>query len=505
MVDPDLFRQSSPFLRATPQFNLANTTPDLLKFQLLEQSNDPDAAPLSPLLMEAKFASHLEAALASNAVLVDDSESQSGTDGFSAASGASLPASAVLDRSGKFAAPNHLNLKVLIENSVFDMSKVASHTVLSLSKVKRLKTQIADQRDRRAYLQQRLATANAFCTTLLTGPAAPQRDVDPALLVKVMRQNAALALEYTAACAELERLETLLNNHNLACLVLGYVEDVKFAAPHSTLRPASPSPADSSHRLFEALFAHIAAAAAQKGVALPPFDADTAAEDAKISWAKQCVDALAGGPPATPVLTVGPLLMSGSVPDLRETSMLQDHSFLAASPYKSAKPASDRTVAEYKVALDDLRFSHQYFMKEYDYLKENALKTILEYRKKNAALEREVAAARQNAAQPRLESPETADAREREIARLRKEISLLKIDRVGDESPRGSAFSSQSLFLGDADDDENAVRPPKSSTSAGLLRKEFRKIVSEIHDRHEVEVAEERQLRRQLEEQLKRS
>lgn len=506
MVDPEIFMQSSPFLRAAPTFNLANTTSDLLKFQLQEQNRlQPQPEGLAPLLMEAKFAGHLEAALESNAVSVDDSVSQTGSDGFSAGSGASLPASAVLEPLCDFNAPNHLNLKVLIENSVFDVSKVGSHTVLSLDKVKRLKTRIADQRDRRAYLQQRLSAASAFCTTLLVGLAAPPRDVDPVLLVKVLRQNAALDQEYIAATTELEALEAQLKNHNLACLVLGYVEDVKMAAPHeASLLPATPSVADDSHRrLFEALFSHIASLAAQKGVNLPAFEGDSAALDTKIRWAQQCIDALSSGPAlVTTSLSLTAVLSSGTVPDLRETSMLQEHSFLAASPYKNIKPVAERTVAEYKVALDDLRFSHQYFMKEYEYLKENALKTILEYRKKNAALEREVAATRQSPSQPRVGSPEAADAKDQEIARLRKEISLLKIDRMGDKSPRSSAISLPSLFMGEAEEDEGVFRPAKAATSTGILRKEFRKIVSEIHDRHEVELAEERQLRRQLEVQL---
>lgn len=519
MVDPEIFMQNSPFLRAGPTFNLANTTPDLLKFQLQEQNrlhSKLDA--LAPLLMEAKFAGHLAAALESNVVSVDDSVSQSGSDSFSAASGASLPASAVLELLSGFDAPNHLNLKVLIENSVFDVSKVGSHTVLSLNKVKRLKARIADQRGHRAYLQQRLSAANAFCTTLLVGPAAPPRDVDPALLVKVMRQNAALEQEYIAATTELEDLETQLKNHNLACLVLGYVEDVKLAAPHEeTHLPTPTSTADESHRrLFEALFSHIASLAAQKGVNLPVFEGKTAAADdklasdaksamldAKIHWAQQCIDALSAAPLlVTTSLSLTAILSSGTAADLRDTSVLQDHSFLAASPYKNIKAPNERTIAEYKVALDDLRFSHQYFMKEYDYLKENALKTILEYRKKNAALEREVAAIRLSPSHPSVGSLKEADAKDQEISRLRKEISLLKIDHIGDKSPRSSTISSPSLFIGEGEEEESVFRPAKPSTSTGILRKEFRKIVSEIQDRHEVELAEERQLRRQLEKRL---
>lgn len=485
--------QNSPFLRAVPPFNLANTTPDLLKFQLQEQNRlSGKQNGLEPLLMEAKFACHLATALESNAVSVDDSVSLNGSDSFSADSSTSLPASAVLELLCGYEAPNHLNLRVLIENSVFDVSKVGSHTVLSLNKVKRLKARIADQREHRAYLQLRLSAASTFCSTLLADLAVAPRDVDTALLLKVMRQNAALELEYIAATTELEQLETQLKNHNLACLVLGYVEDVKLAAPHQETRlPMGALASDESNqRLFEALFSHIASLAAQKGITLPVFNNESSGMDAKIQWAQQCIDALS----AAPLQPLSAMLSAEIGLDLRDTSVLQEHSFLAASPYKNLKPATERTIAEYKVALDDLRFSHQYFLKEYDYLKENALKTILEYRKKNAALEREVAASRS----PSQLSPPATDAKDQEIARLRKEISLLKIDHIGEKSPVGSVMSSPSLFVGEGEED----RPAKASTSTGILRKEFRKIVSEIQDRHEVELAEERQLRRQLEKRL---
>ena len=115
----------------------------------------------------------------------------------------------------------------------------------------------------------------------------------------------------------------------------------------------------------------------------------------------------------------------------------------------------------------------------------------------------------------RLSQPsvEVVDAKDKEIARLRKEISLMKIDHMGSRSPRSSStLASPSLFWPDNDDDDTQLphsassfrSNTKSNTSTAILRKEFKKIVSEIQDRHEVELSEERHLRRQLEEKLQK-
>lgn len=513
MLDPEQFMQNSPFLRAHPNsYNLANTTSDLLKFQLQEQTRLDPLTSLTPLLMEekfeAKFAAHLDSALSTGAVSVDDSCSQN--DEFlrrDSDSGASSPASDVLEALCGSAAPNHLNLKVLIENSVFDVSKVG-HTVLSLGKVKLLKQKIADKREHKEYLQQRISTANSFCNTLLVGPSAKPADVDSDLLVKIIRQNIGLEQEFMDVTAELEALEDRLKNHNFACLVLGYVEDVKLSSNGTFGEKSSPAESLLQQRSFEALFSHIASVAVQKGVNLPAFDGASPSLDSKIQWAQKCIDTLFTTSSSSASTATAPsTALEATLPD---ASILQDHSFL--SPAKGPKMAPEKSIAEYKVALNDLRFSHQYFMKEYDYLKENSLKTILDYRKKNAALEKEIAMLRKS---NRLSQPsvEVVDAKDKEIARLRKEISLMKIDHMGSRSPRSSStLASPSLFWPDNDDDDTQLphsassfrSNTKSNTSTAILRKEFKKIVSEIQDRHEVELSEERHLRRQLEEKLQK-
>lgn len=516
MLDPDTLMKNSPFQIAhKDKYNLSNTTPELLKFQLQEQTRQP--ASLAPLLMDAEYNAHLQAVLDSNNLSIDYENDENDEFLRNGVSGSSTPSLEVLETLKL--EPNYMNLRILVENSVFDSLKTATSSILPLHKVRELKLIIADKKDHKEYLEQRIAISNQFCSTLLANPEVDATDVDSGLLLKIFKQNIALQQQLMSISGELEQLSQKLTNHNVACLVLGYVKDVEMSRSVLAFNlntNSEDSPVDaSSQQSFETLFAHIASLAVQKNVTLPDHtvDLDNTLQG-KIAWAQNCIDAVVNSNTRPSTAATGELTRNADTSLNEDNSVLKDHSFLSASPYENLKnDPSDKTLSEYKIALNDLRFSHQFFMKEYEYLKENSLKTILEYRRKNSALEKEIASSRNGSSVALGESSrDSLDAKDKEIAKLQKEINLMKVEMLGNKSPRNSTIASPSL-LSQADSDEESPSQtiPNNTHKYGsllmsnaILRKEFKKMVADIQDRYEIELGEERLQRRQLEDKLQK-
>lgn len=436
------------------EFHLANTTHDLLKFQLSEENPEPH--PKIPSNID--FDCHLQA-FASKVASDDDSVN----DEFSHTEerlGATTP-------SEKSFSTNYLNLKVMIENAVFDSLDLGPHAVVLWKRLQRLKAEIADLKEKQLYVRQRLEVSSQFCSSFIFNRLV--KEVDQELAYNLLRQNSGLHTEYFGVSDALEREELTLRNHNLACLMMGYVEDVKKGASTESARALGD--------VVDSIFAHLAAVAAHRHIELPqPLEGDVHSLEARVTWAQQCIDALAAGPPSPPKLAA----TADTSVLLHQDSVLRDHSFLSATPYK--EQSSEKVISEYRMALNDLRFSHEYFMKEYEYLKENSLKTILEYRRKNAALEKELLLGRDVVLRDLL------DSKEKEISRLKRELLALKVDTLGNKR------------LSDLHEKDQLV--PPTSTSNAILRKEFKVIVLEMQSQYEVELGEERLQRRRLEEKL---
>lgn len=504
--------KNSPFqLSHSDNYKLANTTHELLKFQLQEQARPDSGLELYvlSLLMDGFDNSSFHAEKSPK----DDAETHS-DDSFddSDISGVSTPLSDI-SSSWKDAADkdprSYLNLKVLIENSVFDTSKMSQKAVLPLHKVKKLKQQISDKQEQKDYLTERITVSSQFCSTLLSNSETSEGDLDPQLLLKILKQTVNLQLELMTVTQDLEGLINRLNSHNMACLVLGYVEDLKLStlASRSPLSESLSRPESSASEPLQAIdviFSHVASVAAQKSVQLPDCPSGTEQESiqSKIIWTTQCIDALAGqsSHPSTTASS------EPTDPSL-DNSMVRDHSFLSSSPYSAYKNNSQesKTLSEYKLALNDLRFSHQYFMKEYEYLKENSMKTILEYRRKNGALEKEVSQLK-NGSSLSLSSSSSRDlleTKDKEIAQLRREVNSYKIECMGSKSPRNSTIGANSPELNDMES-SLAYKSLAPSMSSAILRKEFKKIVAEMQDQYEIELSEERFKRRDLEEKIQK-
>lgn len=504
--------KNSPFqLSHSDNYKLANTTHELLKFQLLEQTRPDSTLEIHalPLLMDAFDNSNYRTAPSEKSR--DDGETHS-DDSFadSDVSGASTPLSDI-SSSWKMAADkdprSYLNLKVLIENSVFDTSKMSQKAVLPLHKVKKLKQQIADKQEQKDYLTERITISSQFCTSLLSNSETSDEDLDPQLLLKILKQTSNLQLELIALSQDLEALTHKLNSHNMACLVLGYVEDLKLSALTTSAalnEPLSRPESSVTSELLQAIdliFSHVASIAAQKSIQLPDYPgSEQESIQSKISWTTQCIDAVAQRPSS---FSADPEPMDPSIND----SVVRDHSFLSASPYNAYKNNNQdsKTISEYKLALNDLRFSHQYFMKEYEYLKENSMKTILEYRRKNGLLEKELTQVKNGSSfSLSSSSRDLLESKDKEIAQLRREVNNYKIECLGNKSPRnstiGTGHSPEPIDM----ESSPSYKSLGPSVSSAILRKEFKKMVAEMQDQYEIELNEERFKRRDLEEKLQK-
>ncbi|ODV81362.1 uncharacterized protein CANTADRAFT_45261 [Suhomyces tanzawaensis NRRL Y-17324] len=546
MIDADLFIKNSPFRithnDSASSYNLANTTPDLLKFQLQEQyrnklnelKSDAPAGEFNLLnmqFMEDSFNLHLQSNLDRGHITLTESL-PSLTDALVDDDDDDEMDSFILSNSSK---PNYLNLKVLIENSILDTSKINKDSILSLAALRSLKLVIEQKKELHQYLVSKITISQQFISSIIL-KQPEHEELDAALLLKILKLNTALQDQLLSTNSELEALSIKLNNHNLACLVLGYVEDVRlsssnkdlgslskgntqisspFGSPRratSSTSPRKPVSSDSVLKSFDSLFSHIASIAAQRNIPLPtppsPSRSQPDTIHARTLWAQSCIDAV--------------LNSDSTKQPVKEVSFLNDSSFFSStSPLRGNLNPAEKQLAEYKTALNDMRFSHQYLTKEYEISRESSMKLIQEYRKRIAQLEKELNSAKGPSSTSLSSSGSHEDlaGKDKEIFRLRKELNILKIDRIGTKSNNGSSsqllLTSPRMAQGSYDSPilstsntfnispvtGDLLTPSDASSSGmsnGILRKEFRKIVSDIQDQHEVELSEERIQRRNL-------
>lgn len=565
MIDSEALMKSSPFQvihggDSDLNYNLKNTTPELLKFQLQEQyrnklsdlhENHHDLPNLNLLytqFLQGSFNNHLQTNIDQEHITLE-------------AEVPSLSSTPITDNEeegyitiGDNKA-NYINLRVLIENSVFDTSKINKDAILTLPRLKKLKQEIEDKKEFKQYLLSRYGISQQFFTEMLNTDKQESLNLDAPLLLKFLKLNNYLQQQLLQVSEDLDNLILQLNNHNLTCLVLGYIEDIKLTSlsvtgpPLSTSSPfTSPKrmPKSSSilieqplklvSKTFDTLFSHIASIAVQRNIQLPQPSANTDPEtiQSRIQWAQDCIDTILS---TQPVLMRTPVNEKSMDLSADETSsrndFSQDHSFLNESSITSASPQKSQNngnlLAEYKTALNDLRFSHQYLSKEYEHSRESSLKVIQEYRKKNSILEKELNKLKKtnlsNQSSILYDSSDNIDAKDREISKLRKELNLLKIDKLGIKnsatklaspnssnsalsalSPITSNFPSSYTDV-DGIETESVIpsRPTStnsSSTSNGILRTEFKKIVEDIHDQYELQLTEEKYKRRQLQDKF---
>lgn len=561
MVGPPHFSSLSPFnVNDDSSYNVDNTTPELLKFQLQElyrsklkdlASNLPSLNILHSHVLQGAFNGHLQSTIELGQVQLRDSvPSLSSTPGSDSDIETRLPVSEVEE------SPNYLNLKILIENSVFDTSKVNKDAILSLSSLKDLKQSLQEQRELKHFLSSKYNVSQQFLRTMITNSESSDIELEPGLLLRLIKLTSELSQQLIDISERVDSINSILTNHNLACLVLGYVEDVKLSSLNGTTASmnSSGSPAVSTNkdrppyknpellenvsRSFDSLFSHVASVAAQRGISLPPPPSPSSNNldhiESRTNWTKTCIDAILQSATSRDQAesSAGDTMYANdtTLRNSNDGNLPNQYVSPSVSPSKSTT-GDAMSLTEYKTALNDLRFAHQYLAKEYEFSKENSGKVIQDNRRKIDMLENEVRKLRMGAGD-QTEDLDTTKAKDAEIARLKKEVSFLKIDRLGlktGSSPkRGNNLSPISSFntLGssenlntsvsgaDAEDNTNSLqlnsafvaRPSSfgNSTSTAILRKEFKKIISDIQDQYELELSEERIRRRKLSEEVKK-
>lgn len=479
-MDSELIKQSPFHLVDDTNYNLQNTTPDLLKFQLqenyrtkltqLKQEQQPGLNILNSQFLDSSFNDHLQKKLESGEVKVDCELSHSDSLPSLQPDEGDVELESYLNGNTK----NYVNLRILIENSVFDSSKVSPKEILSLNGLNLLKKELKDKEGDLEYLLQKL-----LLTQELVSDSSLFDSLDVDMQNKLLKSCHLLSTQLLQSQQELQSLQQALYNHNFACLILGYVDDVKMS-----LDAKSTTTDD-----LDSLFSKIVNISIKKNIALPePLDD-------KVQWLEICLDKL--------------------IDDDEEDTTLVNRGTESAGSAKSVNksagelvPSSSRAL---RTALNDLRFSHQYLIKEYDHSRTASQKLINEYRKQITQLQEKA---------PETITPisyDSVESKDREIAKLKKELSNLKIDKLGSKalvSPRydnfNTSFNIDQSPVNDLYDDESNSSSSNLSTarsqgmSNGILRKEFKKIVGDIQDQYEVELNEERIKRRQLQEELER-
>lgn len=504
MIESDALLKNSPF-QSDSTYHLSNTTPELLKFQLqeehktrLEQLLGDDSANETEYTynedyVNSSFNNHLQLKLDEGDLLVDELPSLISTP----TSAKSEDSDNSMDEANQSKGLNYLNLKVLIENCVFEISKISKKSIISLKSIKKIKNLIEEKSELKNYYLSKLSISQQFINNLV------DEDIDSTIIVKIVKSNNLLNMKINDLNTEINNLSTKLNNHNLSCLLLGYIEDIKISNNMNSLNMNSTSNANYK-LIFDKLINYIVSLSVQRSINLPPpNDENNDSFDDKFNWIKQCVDLLINHSLnlnfdhtnlTIPSRETSPKVNENDTSDINN-SILNDSSLFSINPptntqqTPNSKNNDQKVLNDYKTALNDLRFSHQYLIKEFEYSRENSLKIIQDYRKKISQLEKEISKYRDsnddtvNASFNGKNISNSSfhdDNKDLEISKLKKQISLLKVNKLGEDS---EADKSKSM-------------------SNGILRKEFKKIVNDIQDQYENELNQERLLRQNLQNEL---
>ncbi|EGV60316.1 hypothetical protein CANTEDRAFT_127449, partial [Yamadazyma tenuis ATCC 10573] len=429
MIDSEAIMKSAPF-QGDSSYNLSNTTPELLKFQLqeehksklaqLENDDSTHQYTYNEDYINSSFNNHLQTKLDEGDILIEEIPSLVSTPGSdSDASEASIDSSRKL---------NYLNLKVLIENSVFEINKLGTKSLISLNSVKKLKQVLEEKTELKKFYLSKLAVSQQFIANVV------DEDVDSSILFKIVKTNNLLNTKLIELSEEIGELSLRLSNHNLSCLLLGYIEDIKIS---NNMNLNSGNTSANYKLIFDKLIGYVASLSVQKNINLPPPNDENDSAEEKFNWLKKCVDTLISSPVSSTQfghsltnLTVptasssrenSPRAFGNDVTDMNNTSILNESSIFSINP---SNTPDQKILSDYKTALNDLRFSHQYLIKEFEYSRENSLKIIQDYRKRVSALEKELQT------QKGHDSPTSTDdnsfsiavAKDQEIAKLKKQL-----------------------------------------------------------------------------------
>lgn len=523
MITSEQVLKGSPF-QTNNNYNLNNTTSELLKFQLQEEHknktqeigmnedvahhNNPQV--LSGDVFNSSFNNHLQSKLDDGEITIEEIPSLIST-----------PSSETDDIDNSDALINHqnntglnyLNLKVLIENSIFEISKINKDQIYSLDSLRGLKNLLEEKKDLKNYYLSKLSISKQFISKVI------DENLDSSVLIKIVKSNDSLSSKILELNEEIDDLTSRLNNHNLSCLLLGYIDDIRLSG--NSVNSSLLNHNNDSKQLFDKLIGYLVSVSVGRNINLPPpLNDNNDSIENKFDWVKQCIDTLISADSSSAASTVPNSseinqnftnLMDNSSTNMTipstsnntplragkaDNSILNESSIYSMSPHKGINGDDNiKVLNEYRTALNDLRFSHQYLIKEFEYSRENSLKIVQDYRKKNNSLEKELSRLRGST------DNNSHDSKDKEIAKLRRELNHFKIDNLG-------ATHKDSNLAQNGDqvaDETSSDRPSSIGMSNGILRKEFKKIISDMQDQYEMELSQERLLRKKYQDDLNMS
>lgn len=285
-----------------------------------------------------------------------------------------------------------------------------------------------------------------------------------------------------------EQIDSAISSQHILALFLTNFDDM-----------ALPPSQQADDRQTDELISYVASIAVQLNVALPPPQAD----GSKSEWARSCVDSLLASSSAAPAV----------------------------------KNEAEPEVAKLKTALQDLQFAHQYLTKQYGDERSLNSEIMDSYKKKSLSLENKLSESSiqlERATQRTILVEheknvllEKYEGVTRTLHDLKREMALIRIDNIGPDSAMSSPsrhhqVSPSSPVTGltmPLEQESNPKTPlmqqtrsshlpsppspPRFSSSISVLRKEFKKMVVDLHNEYENELEKEKSERMRLQHLLR--
>ena len=422
---------------------------------------------------------------------------------------------------GKKDKQNFVDVKIILENAMFDIEKMKKAPLLSIASVQALKKELRGKNELKEKLLTKYQTLQdflkdmVFCDQNLGNLALDAQD-----LIGIFKQANELQGRLLGVSTDIAELLAKLNNHYISSLSLGYFEDVKISSLlsnnnspelpyHYNSQLSSPGTIEKS---LDSLTLKLVSTAARENVPLPePYYESSETIATQLQWAVECIDVLLASllEPQYKQSTGSPNSISKATEKPKTSLASNRHrsQLSATSSCLSQGSDGDRTLSEYRTALNDLKFSNQYLMKELAYSRESSMKSIRDYRRRLLAFENNEI---KDLSVDSKALPGENENKDEEISKLRKEINILKVERINQSnsnivSPTALTFDQNlspmtPTFTGDESESGSpsltktfSGRPISlTSTSTSILKKEFKKIVTDILDQYEALLMQEK-------------
>ncbi|KAH3679281.1 hypothetical protein WICMUC_001105 [Wickerhamomyces mucosus] len=408
---------------------------------------------------------------------------------------------------------SHLKIKLLNE---FALSQIQpDEKLLKLEEIQFIQKQIEQLKESIQEIQNQLKGNSRLIQNIFTKPNIDTEDLT--ILRTLTNSNDLLTEKLNEVYNDLESNIQILDRQYLLALSVSYFEDLDIKLTTRTNNIAQSS-VEKGNATVEELLSYIVSLAVQRNIPLPSPVAN-GGSDSQFIWAKECLDTLIAQSP--------------------ETSPANIQS-------KAVGVNNDKELQKLKIAMKDLQFANQFLTKQFE--EERNLNTTVSntHKKKNIKLEKKLSEniitlekVSQRSILIEHEKKvleQELDEKFKEVQKLQKQITTLKLDNLGStSSPSGNSISPGqenkisplspvtgiSIYLDNDYENKGSfiqnpktpllqqninnynssfspASPPKVRSSVSLMRKEFRKIVSDLQSNFEIELDKEKSERRRL-------